>query len=104
MWGPQNTADRSKTGKLKDMKRIAAIFTVALVCAALAVATQPSQQSKFPIAPGGVVNVVATSGSVTLHQGSQRQVAVTTTTHSDKVEVDVNNTPDGKRIDIRTHN
>ena len=68
-----------------------------------ALAADSTKQAKLTIAPGGVVNISNNAGSVTLHQGNGHQVLATTTTHSDKVEVDANGTPDGKRVDIRAH-
>jgi DUF4097 and DUF4098 domain-containing protein YvlB len=47
--------------------------------------------------------VVNNAGSVTLHPANGHQVLASTTTHSGKVEVDANGTPDGKRVDIRAH-
>jgi len=74
-----------------------------LVGSALSLAAGAARQIKLAIAPGGSVNVVNNCGSVTLHPGNQRQVVVNAATHSDKVEVDANSTPDGKRVDVRTH-
>lgn len=87
------------------MKKLDALMVGAtlIMATSLAIAADPSRQSRFSIAPGGAVNVVTACGSVTLHQGNQRQVIVNATTHSDKIEVDANSTPDGKRVDIRTH-
>jgi DUF4097 and DUF4098 domain-containing protein YvlB len=84
-------------------------FPKATVCGilvlgtALALAADSTRQARLTVAADGVVNVVNNCGSVTIHQGGQRQVVVKATTHSDKVEVDTSNTPDGKRVEIRTH-
>jgi len=86
------------------MKKLALIVGATLMMAAkLALAGNSPHQFKLSVANGGLVNVVNSSGSVTVHQGTQRQVLVTATTHSDKVEVDTSSTPDNKRVDIRTH-
>jgi hypothetical protein len=66
-------------------------------------AADSTKHAKFTIAPGGVVNVNTNAGSVTLHQGTGRQVLVNATTHSDKVEADLSSTSDQRRVDIRTH-
>ena len=61
------------------------------------------QQTRLNIAPGGILIVDNNSGSVTLHPGADQAVLVNATTHSDKVEVDATATPDGGRVDIRSH-
>src|SRR5260370_13765917 len=60
-------------------------------------------ESRLDIFPGGTVNVVNSAGSVTLHSGSGRQVTVVATSHSAKVEIDQETTPDKRRVEIRTH-
>jgi DUF4097 and DUF4098 domain-containing protein YvlB len=62
----------------------------------------PSQM-KLTLAPGGEITLVSNGGSVTVHQGSGREVLLNSSAHSDKIEVDSSNSPDGKRVDIRTH-
>ena len=81
-----------------------AVFA-ALSTLIVAVATAADSQSsvKIKIAPGGLVNIVNNNGSVTLHAGNAQQVVVNATRHSDKVEVDSNGMPDGRRVEIRTH-
>ena len=76
-------------------------FSSLLVATATAIDWQ--SQAKLKLAPGGLVNIVNNSGSVTLHAGSGQQVVVNATRHSDKVEVDSNGMPDGRRVEIRTH-
>jgi DUF4097 and DUF4098 domain-containing protein YvlB len=78
----------------------AAVLLIAIIPA---FAADSTKQAKFTVAPGAVVNVNDNSGSVTLHQGNGRQVLVSATTHSSKVESDLSSTTDGRRVDIRTH-
>jgi DUF4097 and DUF4098 domain-containing protein YvlB len=78
-----------------------AAFSTLLV--AIATATDTQNPVKLKIAPGGLVNIVNNSGSVTLHPGNGQQVVINATKHSDKVEVDANGMPDGRRVEIRTH-
>lgn len=88
------------------MKKVGsrAIFAVVLLLAGtIAQAGDSRNHAAIKVVSGGVVNIVNNSGSVTLHSGSIQQVVVNATTHSDKVEVDSNGTPDGKRVEIRTH-
>lgn len=81
----------------------AILSSVLLLGSAFAAAADSTRQTRLAIAPGGSVNVVNNCGSVTLHPGSQHQVLVNATTHSDKVEVDANSVAEGKRVDIRAH-
>ena len=78
-----------------------AAFSTLLV--AIAAANDSQNSVRIRIAPGGLVNIVNNSGSVTLHPGSGQQVVVNATKHSDKIEVDSNGMPDGRRVEIRTH-
>jgi len=78
------------------------LITILLLGTALAFAGETHKQT-LSVAPGGVVSVASGGGSVLLHPGSARQVIVNSVTYSDKVEVDAGSTPDGKRVDIRTH-
>jgi DUF4097 and DUF4098 domain-containing protein YvlB len=81
-----------------------AIFAaLSMLAVPVAMANDSQNHVKIKVAPGGVVNIVNNGGSVTLHPGSGQQVVVNATTHSDKVEVDSNGMPDGRRVEIRTH-
>ena len=75
----------------------------AMLTLALGLSAQSPRQMKFNIASGGVVNIVNNGGSVVLRPATDRQVTISSTQHSDKVEIDSNITPDGRRLDIRTH-
>jgi len=88
---------------MKKLCSIAILTVIMALSVIIALASDSHNQVKLNIAPGGMVNIVNNSGSVTLHPGSQQQVTVNATTHSDKVEVDSNSIPDGKRVEIRTH-
>jgi len=61
------------------------------------------KETRIDIAPGGALNIVSGGGSVTLHSGGGRQVMVSYTTHSDKVEVDQNSSSNNQRVELRTH-
>lgn len=66
-------------------------------------ASGETRKQTFTLATGGSVNIVNGGGSVTVHPSNGRQVAITATTYSDKVEADLTNAPDGKRVEVRTH-
>src|SRR5215471_6517800 len=86
------------------MKRLSLIAGfILLLGGSFALGSDSTRQIKLTVATGGLVNVVNSGGSVTVHQGGPHQVLVNAVTHSDKIEVDANNTPDGRRADIRTH-
>ncbi len=81
----------------------AVVILVALLGVSAAWAADNHKQVKLNVAANGVVNVVNNSGSVIVKPGVARQVVVNYTTNSDKIEVDANGTPDGRRVEIRTH-
>jgi len=86
------------------MKRLSLIAGfILLLGGSFAFGSDSTRQIKLTVATGGLVNVVNSGGSVTVHQGGPHQVLVNAVSHSDKIEVDANNTPDGRRADIRTH-
>jgi Putative adhesin len=58
---------------------------------------------RLEIAPDGAVNVTNSSGAVNIHAGGGRQVVVVYTTHSPKVELDQNSSPNHQRVVLRTH-
>jgi Putative adhesin len=89
----------SRTARLPGV----AVISVVFLATALASAADSTRQAKLTIAPGGVVSIFNDAGSVVLHQGNGHQVLVRTTTHSDKIEVDANGTPEGKRVEVRVH-
>jgi DUF4097 and DUF4098 domain-containing protein YvlB len=66
-------------------------------------AADSARQVKLPISTDGVMKVVNNCGSVTVHPGGQGQILVRSTTHSNKVEAETSSTPDGNRVEIRTH-
>jgi hypothetical protein len=82
---------------------LAAAAGVVIAVGTLNAAAGTRKESRLDVAPGGTVNIVNNSGSVTLHGGSGRQVVVAYTIHSDKVEVDESTTSDKRRVEIRTH-
>src|SRR5215470_15657423 len=89
--------------KARPSRRLSLL--IAVVCGlAAAHAADNRKESKLEIAPGGNVNIVNASGSVTLHSApAGRQLLVAYTTHSDKIEVDQNTTANKQRIELRTH-
>lgn len=105
-WRPSGRLIKVDGGAESKMTRIypTAVF-VAFSTFVVAIATATDSQSpvKIKIAPGGLVTIVNNSGSVMLHPGSGQQVVVNATKHSDKVEIDANGMPDGRRVEIRTH-
>jgi len=69
----------------------------------LALANDMRSETRLDIAPGGTISVVNSAGSVSLHSGTGRQVVVAATSHSIKIEIDQDTTPDKKRVEILTH-
>jgi DUF4097 and DUF4098 domain-containing protein YvlB len=85
-------------------RRIAVTGATLTLFAAAASAADTRKEAKLELVPGGNITIVNGSGSVALRSAfSGRQVVVAYTTHSDKIEVDVNPTADKQRIELRTH-
>lgn len=66
----------------------------------------PAQQKitkNFSVQPGATVSITNDYGPVTVHPstGAAAQVVISATPHSNKVEVDANQS--GNRVDVRTH-
>jgi len=87
---------------MTNLTRTAYMAALLVVGANLA-AAGATRQSRLNLGPGAVLTVVTSGGSVSLHPGTEQQVIVNSTTHSDRVEADVHATPDGKRGEVVTH-
>ena len=84
----------------------AAGLTFGMYVAAPAAETHKEEthkEAKIDIASGGALNIVNGAGSITLHSGTGRQILVSYTVHSDKVEVDQNSSGNKQRVELRTH-
>lgn len=78
-----------------------ALPAAALLVLLAGVASADSRKEfKYNVASGGTVTITNPNGPVSVKGGSGRQVVITATTHSDKVEVESNQY--GNRIDVRT--
>jgi DUF4097 and DUF4098 domain-containing protein YvlB len=78
------------------------VLTAALLGASLAVAqTQPQQEKRFACGPKPMVYVVNEYGPIAVHPASGSQVVVRYVLHSNKVEVDTNQS--GDRITVESH-
>lgn len=63
-------------------------------------AADAHKEFRYNAGPGATLNVVNQAGSVTIRPSSSRQVIISTTAHSDKVQVDSSQT--GNRIEAQT--
>jgi DUF4097 and DUF4098 domain-containing protein YvlB len=82
------------------------VFAVALTSSLAAAQSQSQANGKeirFDIASNGTINLVNSAGLVTLKTSSGHQVTMTYSLHSSKMEVDRENTPDNRRVEIRAH-
>ena len=76
-------------------------WVAAAMVACTAFAADLHKEFRYTVGPGATLNVVNQAGSVSVHTSSSRQVIISTTSHSDKVEVDSSQT--GNRIEAQTH-
>jgi DUF4097 and DUF4098 domain-containing protein YvlB len=82
----------------------ALLLTASLgMCFSAAHATDTRKDARIDIAPGGAVSIVNGGGSVALHSGPGRQLLVTYTVHSAKIEVDQNTSANKQRVELLTH-
>jgi len=73
----------------------------AALAASAAFAADAPKEFRYTVGPGATLNVVNESGSITVRPSGSRQVIITTTPHSDKVQVESSQT--GNRIEAQTH-
>ncbi|MGC2744118.1 MAG: DUF4097 family beta strand repeat-containing protein [Candidatus Angelobacter sp.] len=91
-----NTASRA----LLATASLAIYFSSAALAAH---AADSRKEARIDIAPGGTVNIVSGGGSIALHSGAGRQMLVSYTVHSAKVEVDQSTTENKQRVELLTH-
>ena len=82
--------------------KTAAVSALVFLGVTFALAADTHKQT-FNIAPSGTMNVINSAGSVVLRPAIGRQASVSYTAFSDKVEADCSSTPDGRRVEVRTH-
>jgi DUF4097 and DUF4098 domain-containing protein YvlB len=75
-------------------------LTIALLLSTWATA-ETKKEFRYTVGSGATISVVNENGTVTVHPSNGRQVAISATLQSDKVEVD--STQNGNRITARTH-
>src|SRR5260370_9845330 len=96
MWMTRRTS-------MKKHALTAGFGAILVLGTAHAMAADTRNEVSIDIAPDGAVNVVNSSGTVSIHAGSGRQVTLSYVTRSNKVEVDHSVTPDKRRVELRTH-
>jgi Putative adhesin len=94
----------------RDMKKLAfaariGSFVALAAAGALALPLPNDNRSevRLDVAADGAVSVINSAGVVNIHPGGGHQVLVVYITHSPKVEVDQNASPNRQRVEIRTH-
>lgn len=88
---------------IKNLALTAVVGMLTAMGAVHADAVDTRKEAHLDIAPGGSLNIVNNSGSVTLRSSNSKQVGITYTLHSDKVEMDQNVTADKRRLELVTH-
>lgn len=88
---------------IRTLTLAAAAGVIAAMGAVNAEAADTRKEARLDIASGGILDVVNNCGSITLHAGNSRQVLVSYTLHSDKIEVDQNVSADKRRIELVAH-
>jgi len=93
-WGPPE-----KMEHMPSSQRAAQCMVLTAVMASTLASAQTRQQKVFTCGPKPTVSVINEYGPVTLHTGVDNQVVVVYVLHSDKVEVDTNQSGDRIRVD-----
>jgi len=78
-----------------------ALLTLLITGAVSLASAQNKKEFRYSVQPGATVAITNDFGPITVRAATANQVLVTTTAHSNKVEVDGNQS--GNRLDIRTH-
>ena len=86
---------------MRRTTRLKHLGWAAVLVGCAAFAADAHKEFRYTVGPGATLNVVNQAGSVTIHPSNSHQVIISTTAHSDKVEVD--STQTGNRIEAQTH-
>jgi DUF4097 and DUF4098 domain-containing protein YvlB len=86
---------------MRTSTRLKHLGWAAALVASAAFAADAHKEFRYTVGPGATLNVVNENGSVTIRPSASRQVIISTTSHSPKVEVDSSQT--GNRIEAQTH-
>lgn len=99
---PTHAARKTRARHYRPAFLLALTGITVTLCAVTAQAAENHKEARLDIVSGGSVNVVNAAGSVTLHSApAGRQVIVSYTTYSGKIEVDQN--ANRQRVELRTH-
>ena len=82
-------------------RRTAELVTVTALMAGTVLVAQTRKEFKFPVGPHAGISVVNPYGSISVKPSANGTVFVNAIVHSDKVEVD--NNQSGNRVDIQSH-
>jgi len=84
-----------------ENRRAAQLVTVAILATTICASAEVRKEFRFAVGPGATISVTNQYGPISVKAGSSNQVVVTAVLHSDKVEVDHNQS--GNRLDIISH-
>ena len=87
--------------RLRRARNWAVCLGTATFLAAVVSVADTHKDLHYTVAPGSSVFIVNQNGSITVHAASSRQLQVSATQKSDKVEIDATQT--GNRVTLRTH-
>lgn len=86
---------------MKNRQRAAKLAVVVIVATAAFAAGETRKQYRFTVGPGAKVTITNQFGPITVKPGHSNEVVVTAILHSNKVEVDHDQS--GSRVDILSH-
>jgi DUF4097 and DUF4098 domain-containing protein YvlB len=86
---------------MESMQRITKVAVAFLICVAILAIAETRKEYRFTVGPKATISIINQYGPITVKPSPGNQVVVTAILHSNKVEVD--NDQSGNRIDIKSH-
>jgi len=82
-------------------QQVGQLAVVTMICITTMTATDTKREFKYNVGPKAAISINNEYGPVSVKPSTSNQVVIDATLHSDKVEVD--NTQNGNRIELRSH-
>ncbi len=98
---PRRSQRTSRRQAIRRARNWAVYLSAAILLATVVSAAETHKDIHYNVAPGSAVFIVNQTGNITVHAASGRQLQVTASQKSDKVEIDASQT--GNRVTLRTH-
>lgn len=101
MWRPQEVMTKVDRGQGMNRKQCATGIVLTMLAGTVLVVAQTHKEFRYNVGPQATITVTNQYGPITVAAANGNQVVVTAVLHSDKVEVDQNQS--GNRVDLVSH-